>query len=100
METTKTQSADLENANAYTTKLRVIPNDNVINKNIRSLDMQQRNIFNFAHKWSRDFIESLGCKIHQNIKPFYISITGGAGVGKSHLIETISIFLSKVLIRW
>ena len=44
------------------------------------------------------FIKSLGCKIHQNVKPFYIFITGGTGVRKSHLIETIYMLLSKVLI--
>ena len=45
----------------------------------------------------RDFIESLDCKIHQNVKPFYIFITGRARVGKSHLIKTIYMSLSKVL---
>ena len=98
LETTETQSADLGNTNAFTNQLRVAPDDNVINKNIRSLNMQQREIFNFVHKWSRDFIKSLGCKIHQNVKPFYIFITGGAGVGKSHLIKTIYMSLNKVLI--
>ena len=97
LETTETQSADLGNTNAFTNQLRVIPDDNVINKNIRSLNMQQREIFNFVHKWSRDFIKSLGCKIHQNVKLFYVFITGGAGVGKSHMIKTIHMSLSKVL---
>ena len=60
--------------------------------------MQQREIFDFVHKWSKYFIKSLGCKIHRNVKPFYIYITGGAGVGKSHLIKTIYMLLSKVLI--
>ena len=50
LETTKSQSADLGNTNAFTNLLRVVPGDNVINKNIRSLNMQQREIFNFVHK--------------------------------------------------
>ena len=97
LETTKSQSADLGNTNAFTNLLRVVPGDNVINKNIRSLNMQQREIFNFLHKWLRDFIKSLGCKIHQNVKPFYTFITDGAGVRKSHLIKSIYMLLSKVL---
>ena len=36
--------------------------DNVINKNIRSLNMQQKEIAIFVPKWSRDFIKSLGWK--------------------------------------
>ena len=44
------------------------------------------------------FIKSLVCKIHQNIKQLYIFVTGGAGVGKSHLTKTIYMLLSKVLI--
>ena len=43
------------------------------------------------------FIKSLGCKIHQKVKPFYVFITGGAEVGKSHLIKTVYMSLSKVL---
>ena len=78
LKTMETQSADLVNTNAFTNQLRVVPNDNVMNKNIRSLNIQQREIFNFVHKWSRGFIKSLCCKIHQNVKPFYIFITDGA----------------------
>ena len=36
--------------------------DNVINKNIRSLNMQQKEIVIFVPKWLRDFIKSLGWK--------------------------------------
>ena len=60
--------------------------------------MQQRKIFHFVHKWSRDFMKSLVFKIHQNVKQFYIFITGGARVGKSHLMKTKYMSLSKVLI--
>ena len=80
LETTETQSTELGNVNAFTNQLRVVPENNVINKNIRSLNMQQREIFNLVHKWSRDFIKSLGCKMHQNVKPLYIFITGEAGL--------------------
>ena len=94
METTETHSADLGNTNAN--QLRVIPDDNVISKNIRSRKMQQRRISNFVHKWSRDFIKSLGSIIHQDVKRFYIFITGRAGVRKSRLIKAIYMSLRKV----
>ena len=72
LETIETQSIDLGNTNASSNQLRVVPDDNVINKNIRSLKikMQQIEIFHFVHKWSGDLIKSLGCIIHQNVKPF------------------------------
>ena len=62
LETTEAQSADLWNKNRFSNQLRVVPDDNVINKNIRSLNMQQREIVIFVPKWSRDFIKSLGWK--------------------------------------
>ena len=37
--TTETQLAGLGNTNVFTNPLRVVPDDNVINKNIRSLNM-------------------------------------------------------------
>ena len=41
LEVTETQSTDLGNKNAFTNQLKVVLDDNVINKNIRSLNMQQ-----------------------------------------------------------
>ena len=76
----------------------MLPDDNVINENNSSFNMQQREIFNFVHKWFEDSFKSLVCKINQNVKPFYIFIMGGAEVGKSHLKKSISILLNKVLI--
>ena len=94
METTETHSADLGNTNAN--QRRVIPDDNVISKNIRSRKMQQRRISNFVHKWSRNFIKSLGSIIHQDVKRFYIFITGRTEVRKSRLIKAIYMSLRKV----
>ena len=88
MENEITQSSDLGHANNLNNILKVL-DDNIINENIRSLNILQREVFNYVHKWSRDYIKSLGCKIKQNIKQFYLFITGGAGVGKSDLLKTI-----------
>ena len=42
-------SADVESDNLMSNKLPAIP-DNFINENIRSLNMKQREVFNFIHK--------------------------------------------------
>ena len=58
-ETMETHLADVGNNNLMSNKLRlrpVIP-DNIINENIRSLNMKQREVFNFIHKCSRDYIK-------------------------------------------
>ena len=41
LEVTETQSTDLGNKNIFKNQLKVVLDDNVINKNIRSLNMQQ-----------------------------------------------------------
>ena len=90
-ETMEAHSADVGNNNLMSNKLPAIP-DNITNENIRALNMKQREVFNFIHKWSRDYIKSLRCKVIKKVKSFHIFITGGAGVEKSHLITKI--FLS------
>ena len=59
--------------------------------------MKQTEIFNFVHKWSRDYIKSLLCKVIKKVKLFYKFITGSAEVEKSHLIKAFSLSLNKVL---
>ena len=87
-ETMEAHSADVGNNNLMSNNMiPAIPN-NIINEN-RSLNIKQREVFNFIHKWSRDYIKSLRCKVIKKVKSFHIFITGGAGVGKSHLIKTI-----------
>ena len=87
-ETMEAHSVDVGNNNLMSNKLPAIP-DNIINENIRSLNMKQREFFNFIHKWSRDYIKSLCCKVIKKVKSFHMFTTGSAGVGKSHLIKTI-----------
>ena len=55
-------SADVTNNNLMSNKLPAISN-NITNENIRSLDMKQRELLNFIHKWPRDYIKSLRCKV-------------------------------------
>ena len=80
--------------NGYTVPLY---QDSAISENIRSLNAKQRQLFEVLHKWSRDYIKNLSCKTIKNTKPFHIFLSGGAGFGKSHLIKTIYMAISKVL---
>ena len=93
----ETHSADVGNNNLMSNKLPAIPH-NIINEHIRSLNMKQREAFNFIYKWSRDYIKNLRCKVIKRVKSFHIFITGGAGVRKSHSIKTDFLPLNKVLV--
>ena len=42
--------------------------DNIINENIRSLNMKQREVFNFIHEWSQDYIKILRRKVIKKVK--------------------------------
>ena len=95
-EAMEAHSADIGNNNLMSNKLPATL-DNIINENIRSLNMKQGEFFNYIHKWSRDYIKSLRCKVIKKVKLFHIFITGSAGVGKPHLIKAIFLFLIKVL---
>ena len=61
-ETMEAHSADAGNNNLMSNKLPASPG-NIINENIRSLNMKQGEVFNFIHKWSRDYIKGLRCKV-------------------------------------
>ena len=71
--------------------------DSLINENIRSLNVKQRQIFDVIHKWVRDYVKNLPSKHVKYIKPFHIFLTGGAGVGKLHLIKTMFMSITKLL---
>ena len=61
------------------------------------LNAKQRRLFEVIQKQSRDYMKNLSSKSIKNIKTFYIFLTGGAEVGKSHLIKTIYKSFSEVL---
>ena len=70
----------------------------MINENIRSLIKEQQKVFDILQKWSKDFAKNLGSNRPQTINPLHIFITENR-IWKSHLIKTIHMSLSKVLMH-
>ena len=52
---------------------------------------------NVIYNWARDYVKNLSSRYVKYINPFHIFLTDGAGVGKSHLIKTIFMSISKLL---
>ena len=71
--------------------------DDALNEKIRSLNIQQRQMFDVVSKWARDTVKYLSSKSAKKVKPIYIFLTGKDGCGKSHLINNNTHSVSKTL---
>ena len=60
-----------------------------------SLNFQQHKIFNEVQDWAKKKIKARHSNKKVSVDPLRLFITEGAGVGKSHLMKTISTFLTK-----
>ena len=77
----------------YAHKTHNLLNDNELNNLVRTLNKKQRQIFDAILQWGKKVIRS-----EEKFEPLYIFLTGGGGVGKSHLINCVYNFLAKVLL--
>ena len=62
---------------------------NEINTNIQSLNVHQRQVFDFVYSWAKETIKQKSSVKSNLVKPFHLLLFESGGVGKSHVIKTI-----------
>ena len=63
--------------------------DEDISVKIRSLNKEQKKVFDFVHKWARDHVKYRSSKRKKEVQPVHLFNTGGGVCGKSHLLRTV-----------
>ncbi|XP_057310266.1 uncharacterized protein LOC130648243 [Hydractinia symbiolongicarpus] len=86
-----------ENRNMSLSASSAFMNDNELNSLIRSLNNIQRLIFNVINKWARNLVKNRNAFIQHKNEPLHIFLTGKAGCGKSHLINTVYQSVTKTM---
>ena len=66
-----------------------------IRKAICSLNLRQRKAFNIVCHWARNKLKQMNSVFENVVEPLHLFITGGSGVGKSHLLKILISFLTK-----
>ena len=75
-----------------------ILSDSEINSKIRSLNLKQRQIFDFIHNWAKLHVKVKSGTTKKQSTPFHLFLSGSGGCGKSHLIQTIFHAVRKVFL--
>ena len=71
--------------------------DDILREMIRSLNSQQRQVFDMIYSWAKEKIKYQNSLLQHEIKPIHLFVSGGAGVGKSYLMTTIYEAVTKIL---
>ena len=73
--------------------------DNELFDKIKTLNQKQRQIFDIAYSWTKCFVKSRNAKQIKDMQPLNMFLTGEGGCGKSHLLKTLFLALTKILLH-
>ena len=83
---------------ATSTQISTVLTDTDLSQKIRSLNLKQRQVFDFAYNWVKSYIISKSAYGRQVPVPLHLFLSGNGGCGKSHLIKTINHSVSKLFL--
>ena len=83
---------------ATSTQIINVLTDTDSSQKIRSLNLKQRQVFDFVYNWVKSYIISKSAYRKQVSVPFHLFLSGDGGCGKSHLIKTIYHSVSKLFL--
>ena len=72
-----------------------LQSDNELYQKIRSLDPEQKKVLDIGLQFSQDFMRAIKKKENKWPKPPLVAVLGGAGSGKSHVIDVLSQMIDK-----
>ena len=75
----------------------LLKNDEEISESIRSLNVKQRQNFDYALIWAKEKVKQKNSIKPKAVKPFNLFISVSGVVGKSGLIKTINQSVTKLL---
>ena len=99
VEQSSDESSDDETSTHAKCSSTIIPtvlSDENVNKRVRDLNTQQREIFELVHATAKSHLKNLNCTKPTEIAPLHLFLTGYAGTGKSYLVRLLFDHLTKL----